>query len=42
MVVDCAVASLSGLSLAIGFGIVEALRAQKVEGIILNGPMTCY
>ena len=38
MVVDCAVASLSGLSLAIGFGIVEALRAQKVEGISLKWP----
>ena len=38
MVVDCSVASLSGLSLAIGFGIVEALRAQKVEGVNLKWP----
>ena len=38
MVVDCSVASLGGLSLAIGFGMVEALRAQKVEGISLKWP----
>ena len=38
MVVDCSVASLSGLSLAIGFGMVEAFRAQKVEGIYLKWP----
>ena len=38
MVVDCSVASLSGFSLAIGFGMVEAFRAQKVEGIYLKWP----
>ena len=38
MVVDCSVASLSGLSLAIGFGMVEAFRAQRVEGIYLKWP----
>ena len=38
MVVDCSVASLGGLSLAIGFGMVEAFRAQKVEGIYLKWP----
>ena len=38
MVVDCSVASLGGLSLAIGFGMVEAFRAQKVEGIHLKWP----
>ncbi len=38
MVVDCSVASLSGLSLAIGFGMVEAFRAQKVEDIYLKWP----
>ena len=38
MVVDRSVASLGGLSLAIGFGMVEALRAQKVEGISLKWP----
>ena len=38
MVVGCSVASLSGLSLAVGFGMVEALRAQKVEGISLKWP----
>ncbi len=38
MVLDCSVASLSGLSLAIGFGMVEAFRAQKVEGIYLKWP----
>ena len=38
MVFDCSVASLSGLSLAIGFGMVEAFRAQKVEDIYLKWP----
>ena len=38
MVVDCSVASLSGFSLAIGFGMVEAFRAQKVEDIYLKWP----
>ena len=31
-------ADLSGLSLAVGFGIVKALRAQSVEGISLKWP----
>ena len=38
MVVDRSMADLSGLSLAVGFGIVKALRAQSVEGISLKWP----
>ena len=37
-VVDRSIADLSGLPLAVGFGMVKALRAQSVEGISLKWP----